>query len=117
MKTEVLFIPAANKEITFIIGENAQDNFDIIDDAKQTDIWFHIHNESSCHVIASMQCDEKLNKKQIQKIVIQGACICKKYSKCKSNKEVQIIYSYIGNVVKTHITGQVVVTNEKIITI
>ena len=117
MKTEVLFIPAVNKEITFTIGENAQDNFDIIDDAHPNDLWFHIHNESSCHVIASMPRDEKLNKKQIHKIITQGSCICKKNSKYKSNKDVEIVYSYICNVVKTHIIGQVNVSNQKFITI
>ena len=117
MKTEVVFIPAINKEITFIIGENAQDNFEIIDDANQNDLWFHIHNESSCHVIACMPCHEKLNKKQIQKIIIQGACVCKKNSKYKSHKDFQIVYSQICNVVKTHITGQVTVSNQKMVTI
>lgn len=79
MKTEVLFIPALNKEITFIIGENAQDNFDIIDDLKPNDLWFHIHNESSCHVIASMPRDEKLNKKQIKKLLRKVRVYVKKF--------------------------------------
>lgn len=117
MKKDVLFIPAINKDITFIIGQNAQDNFDIIDNAKPNDLWFHVHNESSCHVIASIPSDEKFNKKQIQKIVTQGACICKKNAKCKSNKEVTIVYTYVANIVKTHITGQVHLTNEKFVTI
>ena len=117
MKKEAILIPAVNRTITFIIGENAQDNFDIIDNAKHNDIWFHVHNESSCHVIASIPTDEKFNKKQINKIVIQGACICKKNSKFNSSKDLQIVYSNVCNVVKTHITGQVQVVNAKYITI
>jgi hypothetical protein len=40
-------------------------------------------------------------------IVKQGAVICKEYSKCKSEKNVEIIYTNIENVVPTNIVGSV----------
>lgn len=117
MKSVFIFIPAVNKEIQFIIGNNAKENFDIIDSAKENDIWFHINNEPSCHVIAIIPINEKLSKKQLSKIVVQGACICKNNSKFKSCKNVEIIHSNILNVAKTQILGKVNVINGKHIVI
>ena len=32
-----------NNNITYILGENAQDNWNILDNSNQNDIWFHPH--------------------------------------------------------------------------
>ena len=47
-----VFIPKINTEVQFIIGKNAQENFDIIDASLPHYLWFHIENAPSCHVIA-----------------------------------------------------------------
>lgn len=117
MITKSIFIPALKREIEYYIGENAQDNFDILDICKPIDIWFHLDKESSCHVIANMPSDQKLNRNQISKIVIQGAVLCKQHSKMKSQKNVEICYTHIMNVVKTHIIGQVITKESKLIII
>jgi hypothetical protein len=36
VKTEVIFIAGLNKEITFYIGKNQSENFEIIDAGKRT---------------------------------------------------------------------------------
>ena len=89
MITKSIFIPALKREIEYYIGENAQDNFDILDICKPIDIWFHLDKESSCHVIANMPSDQKLNRNQISKIVTQGAVLCKQHSKMKSQQDVR----------------------------
>ena len=108
MITKSIFIQAINREIEFYIGENAQDNFDIIDMCKPIDLWFHLHNESSCHVIANIPSDVVFNKKQLSKIITQGAVCCKQYSKAKSKQNVEICYTRLVNIVKTHVIGQVI---------
>lgn len=117
MITKTIFIPAIKDEIEFYIGENAQDNFDIIDICKPIDLWFHIHKESSCHVIARMPVDIKYNRNQISKIITQGALCCKQHSKTKSKQNVEISYTRLINIVKTHVIGQVIMKEFKVILI
>lgn len=117
MITKTIFIPAIKDEIEFYIGETAQDNFDMIDICKPIDLWFHIHNESSCHVIAIMPIDVKYTRNQISKIITQGALCCKEHSKYKSSKDVKICYTRLINIIKTHVIGQVIMKEMKLITI
>jgi phosphoketolase len=113
MKTELRNIPALNCEIQFVVGTDAQDNFNIIDAAELTDMWFHLSGYSSCHVIAKMPHDIALDKKQKLQIIKQGALICKQNSKRKSEQNVDVIYTTISNITKTKIIGQVETANVK----
>lgn len=117
MKIEAKYIQSLNREIPYLIGSNAQDNFDIIDESEPTDMWFHIAGQSSCHVIAKMPQDIKLDKKQKLQIIKQGALICKQNSKYKSLHDVQIIYTQIANITKQEQIGKVETQNSKIIEI
>lgn len=117
MITKTIFIPAIKDGLEFYIGENAQDNFDMLDICKPNDLWFHVHKESSCHVIAIMPPDIKYNRNQISKIVTQGALCCKEHSKQKSGKDLEICYTRLINIVKTHTIGQVIMKEQKLITI
>lgn len=115
MKKEIVFINKLKQEIEFTIGENARDNFDVIDQANPEDYWFHIHNESSCHVTAFVP--EGLDRKERGYIIKKGAEICKKYSRQKSQKNVEIIYTRVRCVSKTDIPGQVETTDTNIVKI
>ena len=115
-KTEEMFIQGLNQEITFYVGKSAEGNFDIIDNAKADDLWFHVDNESSCHVIASIP--ETLNRKDVRYIVKQGAILCKQNSRFKASKiKTNIIYTKVKDVEKTDIPGRVVVKEGKIVSI
>jgi predicted ribosome quality control (RQC) complex YloA/Tae2 family protein len=94
-------------DIQYLIGENAKDNFRIIDLAKSSDIWFHVYEKSSCHIIAVLPSGVALHKKEIQYIVKQGAVLCKQHSRYASDKKVTIIYTTIDQVIKTNIPGMV----------
>ena len=108
---KTIFIPKVNEEVHFIIGKNAQENFEIIDQSKPNDLWFHIENAPSCHVIAKI--NESWNRKQIASVVKQGALLCKINSKFASVQNVPVIYTKVQHVEKTKTIGSVVVTNEK----
>lgn len=98
-----------SQEYVFIIGRNKEDNFRIIDASVLTDIWFHVEGEPSCHVIL-----QNTNNNNIPKQVIKhGAYLCKINSKAaKSNKTV-IMYTFLKNVKKTDVIGQVLVSTYK----
>jgi len=117
MKIESRYIQSLNREIPYLIGSNAQDNFDIIDESEPIDIWFHIEGQSSCHVIAKMPQDIKIDKKQKLQLIKQGALICKQHSRYKSLHDVPVVYTQIANITKLDKIGQVEIINEKIIAI
>lgn len=113
--TKVVTIPKLNIEVEFVIGKNAKENFDIIDDAEDHHIWFHIHNAPSCHVIAKL--DEELNKKDFKYVVKQGAVLCKQHSKFNNQRNVEIVYTIIKHVHKTNTLGSVQLESQKTVVI
>jgi predicted ribosome quality control (RQC) complex YloA/Tae2 family protein len=115
MKEETINVQG--HEVTFRIGSNANENFALIDDSEPDDIWFHINNSPSCHVVATIPSHIVGDKKLIKYIVKQGAVICKKHSKMASAKNVDIIYSKIKNVEKTETPGSVRLSESKNVTI
>jgi predicted ribosome quality control (RQC) complex YloA/Tae2 family protein len=108
-----VFINSAKLCVTYRVGKNSAGNFEILDMAEDTDIWFHVGGQqSSCHVIACIP--EKMDKKNIRDIVTQGAVICKSNSRFSSFKNVDIIYTYVSNVEKTLVEGTVIARETKI---
>ena len=107
--------PQLQIEVEYVIGKNAAENFELIDDAEDYHIWFHVKDHSSSHVIAKLEHD--LKKKDLRYIIKQGAILCKQHSKLASKKNVDIIYTQIKNITKTDIPGSVCTQNEKMITI
>lgn len=105
-----------NREITFYIGQNQSENFDIIDMGNEDDLWFHANNVSSCHVLAIIPKD--ICKKEMRYIIKAGALLCKmNTNKLKSLKNVEIIYTQIKDIEKTNVSGCVITKNHKQIVI
>ena len=128
------FIPSLKINVVYKIGKDAQNNFELIDKADQNDIWFHLKDVSSCHVIACLKniqyttSDDELpnfydinfdtlDKKEKQQIITQGALLCKQYSKLKSAKNVNIVYAKIEDVYKTDVPGSVFTYKSKVIVV
>lgn len=109
MKTQVIFIPALKCEITYSIGQNANDNDSIIDAAGPNDIWFHVNNKPSCHVIASIP--DNIDRASVKYIVNQGVVLCKKHS-YPSEKKLPIMFTRVKNIQKTDIPGRVFVPED-----
>ncbi len=93
-----------NVDYLIQMGQNKQDNWDLIDAAINTDIWFHVENEPSDHIILK----NVANLRDIPRQVIKRcAYLCKINSKSKTQQKCNIMYTIIENVTKTHIVGQV----------
>ena len=112
MKTEIFEFK--NSEYTIYVGQNKNENWEIIDAAAETDIWFHIEDTASCHVVLVNLNGVKLRDIPHQVIKrcaylckINSSLLVKRMSKCN------VIYTPILEVVKTDIVGQVKVTNYK----
>ena len=117
MTVEERFIQSLQETVEYCIGKNAEDNFELIDEANENDIWFHLNNAPSTHIIACIDENRKYDKKQMKQIITQGAVLCKQKSNKKSDKNVEIIYAKIKDIEKTDTMGTVNVNNKKIIII
>jgi predicted ribosome quality control (RQC) complex YloA/Tae2 family protein len=119
MKTEIFNLCENEviKVFTFYIGENQNENFDVIDKGSPDDLWFHALNKSSCHVIA-VSSHHKLSKKEKKLLITKGSLLCKKNTNSiKSLNDVKIIYTKIKNITKTKVPGTVNIIEQKLITI
>ena len=118
MKTVNIYFPEINKAISYLIGQNARDNFAVIDEGVDEDIWFHAKDDSSCHVICILPNELILNNKDKNILVQKGAEICKMFTrKLISLHKVPIIYTEIKNITKTKTPGLVNATNTNTIVI
>lgn len=93
----------------FLIGENKHENFAIIDRCELTDIWFHVENEPSCHVILKNPNKDKIHDIP-REVIRRGLYLCKINSNAKTKKS-SIMYTPLKNVTKTNIIGTVIVSN------
>jgi len=120
MKQEIIMFNNIKTPITYYIGSNKSDNFKILDYVKETDIWFHIFDCSSCHVVVSIPEKEQelLTKKQVMTIIKRGALLCRQYTnKVKKEKNVEVIYTQVKNITKLQEEGSVLAKNTKIYTL
>jgi len=117
MKLLSVYIDAVKQEVDFMIGSNAQENFDIIDASDPYDVWFHVEGLPSEHVVANLPPDIPIDKKQMAKIVKQGAVLCKQFSKYASQKKLPIVYTQIQYLEKTEKVGCVINKNPKVVVI
>jgi predicted ribosome quality control (RQC) complex YloA/Tae2 family protein len=112
MKIEVYNYECTN--YTIIVGKNKNENYEIIDESMDTDVWFHVNNEPSCHVI--LKNTNKIRDIPLQ-VIKRCAYICKINSKAKTQKKCNVIYTQIKNVVKTEHVGKVAVSSFKSVNI
>lgn len=93
---------------TIYIGENAKENWELIDQASQNDLWFHLDNLPSPHVILCVE-----NKKIPKQIIKECALLCQSNSKYSNLKKISVIYTEIKHVSKDKQVGSVIATNTK----
>jgi predicted ribosome quality control (RQC) complex YloA/Tae2 family protein len=96
-----------------IIGENSKENWKIIDSSEDDDIWFHLKDKPSCHMIL------QYNGNICQEILNNVAILFKEHSKkCDVKRKLEVIYTYVKFVKKNKSKiGSVNVTNQRIITV
>jgi predicted ribosome quality control (RQC) complex YloA/Tae2 family protein len=111
-----IYIPKLKLKVKFLIGKDARNNTEIINQTLDNDLWFHVNDFPSCHVIAFIH-NLNISRKDLRYIVTQGALLCKQNSKYKSDKNVEIIYTRIKNVGTLEKPGSVITADAKIISI
>ena len=103
---------------TIIIGENAKENWELIENSEPDDLWFHVEESSSAHVVVSQDVKSKSDVNYPDEIIEVAANLSKQHSKQKnSKKKVQIVYTKILNLKKGKAVGSVFVFEPKYICI
>ena len=101
-------------DITYVIGENAQDNWDILDLYKKENnkyIWFHLNSFSSCYVIMCSTIND-IDKSLINDFLYYGAELCKNNTKYRNLKNLKIIYTTLNKLSKTDTIGEVIISGK-----
>jgi predicted ribosome quality control (RQC) complex YloA/Tae2 family protein len=111
MKIENIFITENDKEYQILIGRNKFENEQIIKSSDSNDIWFHLNDYSSCHIVLKSG-DDNIPIKYLTRI----ARMFSLYNK-RLPKNYKVIYTNIKNIKLTDKIGTVVPQNSKIIKI
>jgi hypothetical protein len=98
------------ENIKFLVGQNSQENWDLLDSCKQINnnyIWFHLDSFPSCYVImcsslADISCIELKNT-----LINYGAELCKKNTKYRNLSNLKICYTSLKKLKKTNKIGEV----------
>jgi predicted ribosome quality control (RQC) complex YloA/Tae2 family protein len=100
---------------TIKIGQNAKENWELIDNSEPFDLWFHLDNYPSSHVIISQNLNSDPEIFYPNQIIALAADYCKTHSKKKSTTKVKIVYTQVQNITKGKEVGSVFVSDEKYI--
>jgi|UniRef100_A0A6C0DT08 predicted ribosome quality control (RQC) complex YloA/Tae2 family protein len=109
MKEEVFIFQ--NQEYTILVGQSREENAELVNTSDPENVWFHVANSPSSHVILKTTC--KIKEIPLQ-VIKRCACLCKSHSKSKSTPKCDIIYTQIENVESTRIIGQVNTDSSKL---
>jgi predicted ribosome quality control (RQC) complex YloA/Tae2 family protein len=109
-------IPVA---IEYYIGCNTRENSYILDMARIHDLWFHVEQGTSCHVLARIPRGFiKLTKKQRITIIKMGCILCKiNTTGLKEQSNVKINYTEVKNIEKSEQDGVLYTKNLKVYTV
>jgi len=108
MKTFLHLI--ADTKYTIEIGQNAKENWNLIEKSEPNNLWFHLDEFPSAHVILSTNSLFELTDYHNQIISI-ASNYCKSYSKYSKNlPKVKIVYTQIKNLKKGKEIGSVIIS-------
>jgi len=104
MKT--LYFPLSHqRNVPFYIGQKDSDHFAMIDQSKPSDLWFHLEDYPSCHIISSLP--EDASREDTKKLILHGIRLSKEYS--KHGNRVKVRYARIHQLTKGTHPGEVYV--------
>lgn len=110
---EFIFVDPAEESFAVIAGESAKENWELIDRCGQRDLWFHLANDSSPHVVIRLKDKQKPSKS----VINYAALICKENSKHRNRHQTKVMWTLIKHVKKADRVGAVYTSREKYLTL
>lgn len=93
--------------VNIYVGRNAKQNWELLDNANDDDIWIHLDKFPSCYVIIDSNSKQPITNSHIK----YAAQLCTTYSKSKIPDDVKgvfYIFTNCKNVQKGKSTGEAV---------
>lgn len=116
MKT--FFHTIGDIKYTIKVGTNAKENWTLIDNSYPDDLWFHLDDFASAHVVISQDTCAQEEIIYLNQIIVLAANYCKTNSKNGKNlHKVKIVYTEIKNLKKGKEVGSVFISKPNYITI
>jgi predicted ribosome quality control (RQC) complex YloA/Tae2 family protein len=84
------------------IGNNAIENWYLLENSKENYIFFHLSSFPSCYVI--LETEKEVDEKKI----IEAATLCKNNTKYKNLNNIKIDYCLCSNLIKGDKVGEVI---------
>lgn len=100
---------------SYQIGRNAVENTELVLRASEMDVWFHIHQVPSAHLIYYNPEATDLQTLRKKGIIYKMALELKKSSKYHKCNNIEVIYDYIKNITPLTKPGLVQCDNPKTI--
>ena len=97
-----------NNGVIFRLGQNADENWELLDKASGDDIFFHLSKFPSCYVIM-----EKKKMDVTLDTYIIGAEFCKSGTKYRTLSNIKVDYCECENLIKGEKTGQVIFKSKR----
>ena len=112
MKIITLNIPELDNDYTILIGQNAVENDSLVRTSNACDLWFHLDNISSPHIILKNNNDDKIPKRYLNYI----GTLFRNY-KSNLHGRYSVIYTEIKYVKTTNVLGTVIPSKTRLIKI
>ncbi len=92
------------------VGKSSKENWNLIDESKSCDIWLHLKDVPSSHVIISMNKKYKKNNSMMNNCIEYASRLCciQSSNKIKDKNKVAIIYIKRKYVKKGNVEGEAI---------
>jgi hypothetical protein len=100
--------------VKFILGQNAQENWNILDQAKKENeyyVWFHLNNFPSGYVIMYSTISDLTDN--INEYLIFASNLCKNNTKYRNLSNIKICYTILKKLEKTKNVGEIIIKGKK----
>jgi len=91
----------------YVIGKNAAENTQICQQAQPKDVWFHVKNLPSAHLVYKNINNQTLQNLRKNGTIYRLGLQLKNSTKYKKIPELLLIYTYIENITVTSTPGLV----------
>ena len=100
--------------VKFILGETAEENWNILDEAKKENeyyIWFHLNSFPSGYVIMYSTLTDLTDN--VNEYLLFASNLCKNNTKYRNLYDIKICYSILKKLEKTKNVGEIIVRGKK----
>ena len=94
-------------EILCIVGSNSKENWQILDESNEENIFFHLSSFPSCYVIL------KTIEMPSVDVLKEAAKICKMNTKYKNIPNLKVDYTLCKNIIKGDKEGEIIYKSNK----